>query len=79
MINAEKSSTQQNYFYPYDLFAFYGLNLYGMIAEASAILGTKLRDDRRYVYLDAFLNHVHDQHQDEINLLKGDPEDDYGD
>ena len=38
-----------------------------------------LRPDRRYVYLDAFFNHVHDRHQEEVKLLKGDPEDVYGD
>lgn len=79
MINVEKSSTQQNYFYPYDLFGYYSLNVYLMLKTACAAIKVTFRDDRRYVYLDAFFNHVHDQHQAEVRLLKGDPEDEYGD
>ena len=79
MINTEKSSTQQNYFYPYDLFALYSLNVYRLVNEACAAAKITLRADRRYVYLDAFFNHVHNRHQDEVKLLKGDPEDDYAD
>ena len=79
MINVEKSSTQQNYFYPYDLFALYSLNVFRLMKEACAPLDILLRSDRRYVYVDAFFNQVHDAHQDEIKLLKGDPEEDYGD
>jgi hypothetical protein len=79
MINTEKSSTQQNYFYPYDLFAFYSLNVYLLLKDACAAAKITLRPDRRYVYLDAFYNHVHDQHLEEVKLLKGDPEDVYGD
>ena len=79
MINTEKSSTQQNYFYPYDLFAFYGLNVHRLLKDACAAAKIALRPDRRYVYVDAFFNHVHDRHQDEVKLLKGDSEDDHGD
>jgi uncharacterized protein YukE len=79
MINTEKSSTQQNYFYPYDLFAFYSLNVYRLVKDGCAVAKITLRPDRRYVYLDAFYNYVHDRHQEEVNLLKGDPEDQYGD
>jgi hypothetical protein len=79
MINTEKSSTQQNYFYPYDLFAFYSLNVYRLLKVVCVAARITLRPDRRYVYVDAFFNHVHDSHQEEIKLLKGDAEDDYGD
>jgi hypothetical protein len=79
MIEVEKSSTQQNYQYPYDLFAFYALQVYGMIQKACAAAKIPLRLERRYVYLDAFVNFVHDKHQEEVNLLKGSPEDVYGD
>lgn len=79
MIDTERSSTQQNYFYPYDLFAFYSLNVYRMLKDACAVAKLPLRPERRYVYLDAFFNHVHDKHQAEVRLLKGDPEEYYGD
>lgn len=70
MINRKKSSTLQNYHYPYDLFAFYSLKVYGMLKEAYAELKTSLRNDRRYVYLDAFFNFIHDHHQRDINAIQ---------
>jgi hypothetical protein len=77
MIDVEHTSTQQNYFYPYHLFSFYALKVYGLIAAACAKSRVPLRDDRRYVYVDAFLNHVAAQHEAEVTLLKGEPEDFY--
>jgi hypothetical protein len=50
-----------------------------MIQKACAAAKIPLRLERRYVYLDAFLSFVHDRHQEEVSLLKGSPEEDYGD
>jgi hypothetical protein len=67
----DHSVTQQNYQYPYDLFAYYALKLYLMLKDACAKKGIKLNAQWRYVYLDAFLNHVVEKHQAEIEVLKG--------
>lgn len=67
----ERPTTQQNYHYPYDLFAFYALCVYRMLKEAVAKKGMALQDEWRYVYLDAFFNHVAEKHQNDISVLKG--------
>lgn len=69
--NEDRPTTQQNYHYPYDLFAFYALCMYKMLKEALEKKGVTLQDEWRYVYLDTFLNHVAEKHQDDINVLKG--------
>lgn len=73
----DKSVTQQNYYYPYDLFCFYALKLYLMLKEACAQKGYYLQSGYRYVYLDAFLNRVAETHEDDINCLKGKGEYEY--
>ncbi len=78
-LDENNPSTQQNYHYPYDLFAYYALEVYKILKAACAVQGLHLEDAYRYVYLDTFLIHVADQHADEIKLLKGMPEDYYGD
>lgn len=80
MIDLDKDnpSTQQNYHYPYDLFAYYALEVYKILKAACSAKGVALDDAYRYVYLDNFLNHVADQHDGEIKLLKGTPKDYYG-
>lgn len=70
MIDVHKSITQQNYFYPYDLFSFYALKIYLMLKKASIDEGVSFQNQYRYVYLDTFLDFVANQHMDEINELK---------
>lgn len=67
----EHPTTQQNYHYPYDLFAYYALCIYRMLKDALAKKGVVLQDEWRYVYLDTFFNHVAEKHLDDINVLKG--------
>ena len=59
MIETDKEhpTTQQNYHYPYDLFAYYALCIYRMLEEALAKKGVVLQDEWRYVYLDTFFSH----------------------
>lgn len=73
MIDADEEhpATQQNYHYPYDLFAYYSLCIYRILKEALAKKGVVLQDEWRYVYLDTFFNHVAEKHLDDINVLKG--------
>lgn len=70
MINANEGTTQQNYFYPYGLFAFYALRIYYKLKELYAKHGISLPIEYRFVAVDTFLSFVARNHQDEINVLK---------
>lgn len=70
MINADEGTTQQNYFYPYGLFAFYALRIYYKLKELYAKHGISLPIEYRFVAVDTFLSFVARSHQDEINVLK---------
>ena len=70
MINSDQAGTQQNYYYPYDLFCFYAARLYPILENACQELNYHFDQRYRYLYLDAFLDHVAISHQDDINTLK---------
>ncbi|MCB0170883.1 MAG: hypothetical protein KDJ52_26985 [Anaerolineae bacterium] len=72
MIDSADASrgTQQNYFYPYDLFTWYGLQLCLKLDEVCQPLGYTLLPTYRYVYLDAFLGHIARTHEVDINTLR---------
>ena len=70
MINANEGTTQQNYFYPYGLFAFYGIRVFNLLKEWYAKTGINLPIEYRFVTVDSFLSFVSRNHQDEINILK---------
>lgn len=70
MINADEGTTQQNYFYPYGLFAFYALRIFNKLKELFAFQGISLPIEYRFVAVDGFLSFVSRSHQEEINLLK---------
>lgn len=70
MIEADKGVTQQNYHYPYDLFAFYALKLYLTLKNAAAVKEYKFRKEYRYIYLNAFFEYVAKAHQADIGVLK---------
>jgi hypothetical protein len=70
MINVEAGTTQQNYFYPYGLFAFYALKIYEELKKIYAKNGISLSIEYRFVAVDAFLSFVSRQHQKEIDILK---------
>lgn len=70
MINADEGTTQQNYFYPYGLFAFYTLRVFNKLKELFALQGISLPIEYRFAVVDDFLSFVSRSHQDEINLLK---------
>lgn len=70
MINTKESTTQQNYFYPYGLFAFYALNIFNNLKSLYASHGIGLDVKYRFVVVDNFLSFIARQNQDDINLLK---------
>lgn len=71
MVDATQGKgTQQNYFYPYDLFTWYGLQISLRLKKLCEPLDYQLNDYYRYVYLDAFLGHIAQTHQEDINILR---------
>lgn len=70
MIDVKKSITQQNYFYPYQLFAFYAYELYKLLNEKARKYRVDITPEFRYVIVDSFLNYIADQHDGEISFLK---------
>lgn len=79
MINLDKNTTQQNYFYPYELFSFYAFNIYKMLKEEAQKLDVVLDDEYRYIFVNSFLSFVAKVHSEEINFLKSEfTEDSYG-
>ena len=70
MIDVEKSITQQNYNYPYELFAYYAFEIYKLLKAKAIELNADISDEYRYVVVNAFLSFVADQHDDEIALFK---------
>lgn len=72
MIDKKKDGyiTQQNYFYPYELFSFYAFKVYLLLKQKAIENGVYLNPEYRYVIVDAFLSFIANQHNDEISLLK---------
>ena len=70
MIDVEKSIVQQNYFYPYELFAFYAFEIYKILRDKATELGVYIDTEYRYVIVDEFLNFVANQHDEEISFMK---------
>lgn len=70
MINVKEGTTQQNYFYPYGLFAFYALKIFNLLKLLYAKEGISIPIEYRFVAVDDFLSYVSRCHQDEIDVLK---------
>lgn len=70
MIDVEKSVTQQNYFYPYELFTFYGHQIFQMLKQEADENNVYLDPENRYIIVDAFLTFIAEQHDEEISFLK---------
>lgn len=76
-VEQQKNSIQQNYHYPYDLFAYYALRIFLLLKDACAEQDIILDSEYRYVYVDAFTDAIATKHQDEIQILKGKEQYDY--
>ena len=70
MIDLSKNIVQQNYFYPYQLFAFYAFEIYKMLRDKATEYNAYIDPDYRYVVVDAFLEFIAMEHDDEIAFLK---------
>ena len=69
MIDVEENTTQQNYFYPYELFAFYAHQIFQLLKSEAEKLDVYLDTEYRYVHVDSFLSYVSNCHASEIDLL----------
>ncbi|QIB26843.1 hypothetical protein [Caloranaerobacter azorensis] len=76
MINLKDNTTQQNYFYPYELFSFYVYNIYLLLKKEAERLGVYIDKEYRYVLVDSFLSFVAQEHANEIDELKRKVKDD---
>lgn len=70
MIDLSKNIVQQNYFYPYQLFAFYAFEIYKLMRDKSIAYNVYIDPDYRYVIVDAFLEYVALEHDSEISFMK---------
>ena len=70
MIDVKKIITQQNYFYPYQLFAYYAFEIYKMLRDKAADYNAYIDTNYRYVIVDAFMEFVAMEHESEINILR---------
>ncbi len=70
MIDVGKGIVQQNYFYPYELFAYYAFEIYKMLRDKAKEYDAYIDPDYRYVIVDAFLEYIALEHDDEISELK---------
>ncbi len=70
MIDINKFITQQNYFYPYELFAFYAHQIFQLLKQKAEANKVYLNPDYRYVIVDSFLSFIAEQHADDISVLK---------
>ncbi len=70
MIDLSKNIVQQNYFYPYQLFAYYAFEIYKLLKDKATKYEVYIDPNYRYVVVDAFLEYVAMEHDDEISFLK---------
>ena len=78
MIDVKKSTTQQNYFYPYELFSYYALGVFWLLQAKANAMGAQIDRYYRYVIVDAFFEYVAQEHIGEINTLTTQIRDDRG-
>ena len=70
MIDVKKNIVQQNYFYPYELFAYYAFEIYKMLENKALECGVEFNHKYRYVYVNSFLEYVAFEHENEISEIK---------
>lgn len=75
MINVEKSLTNQNYFYPYELFSFYAFQIYLLIKKKAENCNVHISDEYRYVIVDQFFSFIAQTHEEDIKFISSSSED----
>lgn len=79
MIDINKVITQQNYFYPYELFHYYAFEVYKLIKEKADELKVHINTKYRYVIVDRFFEYVASEHADAIATMQSQIRDNVGD
>ena len=79
MIDIGKVITQQNYFYPYELFHYYAFEVYKLIKAKADELNVYINPAYRYVIVDRFLEYVASEHADAIATMQSQIRDNVGD
>ncbi|WP_342602814.1 hypothetical protein [Peribacillus sp. FSL E2-0159] len=75
MINVEKSLTNQNYFYPYELFSFYAYQVYLLLKKEAEKNNVHIHDTHRYVLVDQFFTFIAKAHDEDIKFISSSSED----
>ena len=70
MIDTQKTITQQNYFYPYEIFAFYAHRIFQMLKEKAKENNVFLDPKYRYIFVDVFMDFIAKQHDEDISFFK---------
>ena len=70
MIDLKDNTTQQNYFYPYDLFTYYIVEIIKLLKSEYNKIGIEFNNKYRFVIADSFMSFVAQKHISEINILK---------
>lgn len=69
--NRYNMKVSQNYWYPYELFAFYAMKIWRLLRDACAEKGHPLEPAFRFVFVLAFLDHVCRENDAAMKVLKG--------
>lgn len=69
MIKVKDSITQQNFFYPYDLFTYYSIKILQLIKNEFSKYNLSIPEEYVFVIVDSFLSFVANEHYEEINYL----------
>lgn len=77
MINIDKNVTNQNFFYPYELFGYYAYQIYLLLKKEAVKHEVNIPESYRYVLVNSFLNFVAHTHEADIQLLSSNSEDRY--
>lgn len=66
----------QNYWYPYDLFMFYGLKTYRKLKELCSKFNYNLDETNRFVHVNTFMSSIWDAEYDKIKTMTGGDQED---
>lgn len=69
MIDTKKNITQQNYFYPYDLFTYYAIKILKFIENQLSKYNLEIPTEHCFIIVDGFLSFVAKEHSEEIRFL----------
>jgi hypothetical protein len=69
MVDTKMSITEQNYFYPYELFTFYAHQIFQLLKAEAKRIEVYINPEYRYIVVDSFLSFIADSHASEIGTL----------